>query len=87
MVQLVGPDHVGISLDYVFDQADLIHELETKRHTFPDPQAYSGVPQMAPPEALVDVVAALMQRGYRDLDLEKILGANWRRVAQQVWRA
>jgi membrane dipeptidase len=86
VAQLVGPDHVGVSLDYVFDQEDLVEVLTTRAHTFPDPAAYAGYPHMAPPEVLTDVVAGLMSKGYGDDDLGKILGGNWRRVAQAVWR-
>lgn len=86
LVQRIGPDHVGISLDYVFDQEDLIQELASKRDTFPDPQAYAGIPKMVPPEGLEAMFAALFARGYREADLAKIAGGNWRRVAEKVWR-
>ncbi len=85
VVQLVGPDHVGIGLDYVFDQVELANELATKRHTWPDPDAYAGDLVMLGPEALPEIAIALMRRGYADDDLAKIMGGNWRRVAEAVW--
>jgi membrane dipeptidase len=86
VAQCVGVEHVGISLDYVYDQAELLDALRTMRDTFPDPSAYAGAPRMLPPEGLVDVVAELCVRGYGDPELAAILGGNWRRVAEQVWR-
>ncbi|OAI42569.1 hypothetical protein AYO41_03990 [Verrucomicrobia bacterium SCGC AG-212-E04] len=86
VAQLVGPDHVGLSLDFCFDEVELQHFFATMRDTFPDMQSYQGDARMVPPEALTDIVAGLLQRGYREKDLEKILGGNWRRVAAAVWR-
>jgi membrane dipeptidase len=34
-VGVVGPEHVGVGLDYVFDQDELNEYLEKNRHTFP----------------------------------------------------
>lgn len=86
IVQLVGIDHAGIGLDYVFDQVELKRELETKRHTFPDPEAYAGDIVMAGPEALPLIASELLASGYSKSDLGKVFGGNWRRVAEQVWK-
>ena len=86
MVQLVGPDHVGIGLDYVYDQQELAEHLVTMRETFADDPTYRQQIRMVGPEALPAIVAGLQARGYADSDIGKILGGNWRRVAGQVWR-
>jgi membrane dipeptidase len=86
VVQLTGIDHVGIGLDYVFDQVELAHELETKRHTFPDPEAYAGNLTLAGPEELPTIAAELTAMGYQPDDIAKIFGGNWRRVAAAVWK-
>lgn len=86
VVQLVGPQAAAISLDYVFDQEELIRDLAEKRQTFPDPQAYAGVPKLVPPEALTEIVAGLLLRGYAERDIAMIVGGNWRRIAETVWR-
>jgi membrane dipeptidase len=85
VVQLTGPDHVGLGLDYVFDQEELARELAANRHTWPDPEAYAGELRMLGPADLPAIVDALASRGYADADLAKILGGNWRRIAEQVW--
>ena len=86
VVQLVGPRHVGLGLDYVFDQEELADVLVTMKDTFPDPAAYAGVPNLAGPEVFEPVVAGLLGLGYGDADIAGILGGNWRRVAETVWR-
>lgn len=86
MVQLVGPDHVGFSLDYVFDQQELLDYLATLRETFPDDETLHGAPKMVAPEALPAIVGGLFARGYAEADVAKIMGGNWRRVAEAVWR-
>ena len=35
---------------------------------------------------LVDVAAELLERGYSDQDLKKIMGENWLRVFKRVWK-
>lgn len=86
VVELVGPDHVGIGLDYVFDEAELLAYLKTMRETFRGDSAFREPPRMVAPEALHSIVAGLCGLGYADEDVRKILGGNWQRVAGQVWR-
>jgi membrane dipeptidase len=84
VAQLVGPDHVGLSFDYVYDQQELLGYLASMPETFPE--AYSeGVPMLGP-EALPAVVRGLIARGYDEAALQAILGGNWMRVAREVWR-
>src|SRR5262249_46498605 len=64
VARLVGPDHVGLSLDFCFDEAELQHFFATMRHTFPDTKSYQGDAKMVPPEALTDIVAGLILRGF-----------------------
>lgn len=85
MVQLVGPRHVGLGLDYVFDTAELEAYLEKMRPTFPAHLGYDAAISMVAPEQLVDVVTCLVRRGYGRHDLEAILGGNFLRVAHEVW--
>jgi len=86
VVQLVGPDHVGLGLDYVFDQVELARDLATNRHTWPDADAYAGELRMLGPTDLPAIADALVSRGYGEAELAKILGGNWRRIAEKVWR-
>lgn len=83
-VQVAGPAHVGIALDYVYDQQELVDYLKTMTHSFPD-----GLPpeiRLVAPEDLPVIVARLIGLGYREADLAMILGGNWLRIADANWR-
>jgi membrane dipeptidase len=86
VVQLVGPAHVGLGLDYVFDQVELAEFLVTMPETFPEGTDPGEPIRMVAPEALAPIVEGLVARGYADADIRNILGGNWRRVAERVWR-
>jgi membrane dipeptidase len=84
-VQLVGPTHVGLALDYVYDKQELIDFLTQNRHLFPD--VNPNDPPIAAPGILRDVLSRLIALGYLDQDLGMILGGNWSRIAEQTWRS
>ena len=87
MVQLVGPAHVAIALDYVFDASELDDYLAKNPQLFPPSEGYAAGLRMVAPEALPEVCDALVRLGYSDDDLALILGGSLLRVAEQVWRA
>ncbi|MEM9530977.1 MAG: membrane dipeptidase [Pseudomonadota bacterium] len=83
VAELVGPEHVGLGLDYVYDQQELIDYLKSHPELFgvdPDLKV-----RMAAPEVIPELVAAMLARGYAKDHIRLILGENWRRVAQEVW--
>ncbi len=85
-VQLIGPDHVGIGLDYVFDQRELNDYVRTMAHTFPKSMGYEAGIRFVAPEAIEPIVERLVKLGYPDAALIAILGENFMRVAREVWR-
>jgi membrane dipeptidase len=85
-VQLIGEDHVGLGLDYVFDSAELDEYIKKMAATFPEGMGYDVGMRMIEPERLTDITAQLLRLGYGDSALRKILGGNLLRVAEQVWR-
>lgn len=85
-VQLIGAEHVGLGLDYVFDQAELDDYVTTMAATFPRNSGYERGIRMVAPEQLEPIVDRLLQMGYSDAALAGILGGNLMRVARQVWR-
>lgn len=86
VVQRVGPRHVGIGLDYVFDQAGLDDVLSSSSHTWPAGHSYAAGIKFLGPDALPQVTEELMRRGYGEDDIRGVLGANMLRVAREVWR-
>jgi membrane dipeptidase len=82
----VGVEHVGIGMDYVFDQEGLDADLAKYRLTFPDGWGYDPGIRCKPPEELPEVTAGLLDLGYSEDDVRAILGGNLMRVAAQVWK-
>jgi membrane dipeptidase len=85
VVQLIGPAHAGIGLDYVFDM-DELGDMTTNAATFPPELGYNQPISIVPPEALEEIIGNLLRMGYSERDLRGILGANFARVANAVWR-
>jgi membrane dipeptidase len=83
-VQRVGPDHVGVSLDYCYDMQELLDYLETMKHSFPE--GFSPEIRMIAPEDLPAIVTGLKARGYDEASLAKILHDNWLRIAEANWQ-
>jgi membrane dipeptidase len=86
VVQQVGPKHVSIALDYVFDLGELEEYLAKMKHTFPPEIGYSAESAFVAPEQLPEIVATLLGWGYREDDLRDILGGNLMRLARAVWK-
>ncbi|MDT0441626.1 dipeptidase [Streptomyces johnsoniae] len=85
-VDLVGPEHVGLSTDYPFDHEDFNALLAQSPELFPDCYTRWGTIDFMPPEDLLTVGDALLARGYPEDAVTAILGGNFRRVATAVWR-
>jgi membrane dipeptidase len=85
VTQLVGPQHVALGLDYVFDTQELDDYLAKMGHTFPAELGYEKGVRMVAPEQLEAVVQLLMDWGYSDDDLRAVLGGNLMRLARSVW--
>lgn len=86
LVQLVGPAHVGIGLDWVYDLPSLIEITARSLDTYPAQGYERRDMQIVQPEQLPEVTEGLLKRGYGESDLEDILGGNWLRVARAVWK-
>jgi membrane dipeptidase len=92
VVQRVGPLHVGIGLDYVYNQEqDDLPEDADPAYWFPPEQGYdenfykSSV--FVPPESLSDLGERLFNLGYSANDIAGIWGGNFLRIAQTCWKS
>ncbi|MFT5707718.1 MAG: membrane dipeptidase [Oceanospirillaceae bacterium] len=91
-VQLLGPQHVGLGLDYVYD-AHLDHGPQglNLNHWWPPQYGYNKASEgflnilYAPPERFLEMTPLLEQRGYTQEHIAAIYGGNMRSVAQRVW--
>ena len=86
VADLVGPRHVGIGLDYVFDRQELDDFVTGNPQIFPPELGYGAGIRMVEPERIPAIADALLAGGWSDADLEGFLGANNLRVARAVWK-
>jgi len=86
---LIGPEHVGISLDHSFE-VDVPHAhamFETFPEYWPLSQGYGKKDrQQAHPRNLAEIAAILLKRGMAVRDVEAIFGGNFMRLAARIWR-
>jgi membrane dipeptidase len=85
-VEVAGVRHVGLGLDYVFDQQELIDFVTNHPELFPADKGYANGAKLVPPEQIPEIVQGLERHGYSPGEVEGILGGNWLRVAKQVWK-
>ncbi len=86
VADLVGPQHVGIGLDYVFDRQELDDFVTGNPQIFPPALGYGAGIRMVEPERIPVIADALLASGWSDSDLQGFLGANNLRVARAVWK-
>lgn len=84
VIDRVGPEHVGLGLDYVFDRTTLDENLRLNPTLYP--LGIAGSLQMVEPEALGAIVEGLAKESLTDAQIRGILGENWLRIATRVWR-
>lgn len=97
IVDLVGPQHVGLGLDYWDGQHPFCTDEESialydsfVRAGHWTPETYPRPPYYHPeglesPEQLPNLTRALLDRGFSESDVRKIMGENWVRVLREVW--
>ncbi|MFO6448745.1 dipeptidase [Erythrobacter sp. NE805] len=85
LVKLVGPRHVGLGLDFVFDLAGLEAEKAAMASTFPGGCGYEQPTECTPPEAIPALRAGLAAAGLAGEEIAAILGGNWQRIAEECW--
>ena len=85
VINLVGPEHVGIGLDYVVDKQELIEYVEGHPDIFP-PDKFQDYLSFVEPEQFPEFTELLYQKGYSEDVIQGILGGNFLRVAEQVWK-
>lgn len=94
---LVGPDHVGLGIDYYEGMAGIMPPEQAAREyerliasgiwtaaAYPPPPWHypEGLER---PSGFPRLTAALVTRGFSAQDIHSILGGNWLRVFGQVW--
>jgi membrane dipeptidase len=95
IADLVGHEHAGISLDFdpTLDNEDssgdrncISNVLEEDPEYWPPEAEYNRPIDFLPLNSLPEVCDELFQMGFTESELAGILGGNFRRVAEQVWK-
>ena len=88
VAQLVGPRHIGLGLDYVYYPDLFMRQVKENPGSWPreymrNMQGFNYVP----PEKIPGLTEIMLQKGYCDDDIMGILGENFLRVCERVWKA
>lgn len=95
-LKICGEDHVGIGTDVPFrritenDLEGLRKQLEQRKAagvSAPGEDRPPYIPDLNTPRKIEIVVDALLKRGYTSRIVEKVLGANFKRVFSEIWTA
>ncbi len=94
---LVGIDHTGLGIDY-YEGQHHVADLESAKEKYAerlaegtwDPRDYPPPPYVFPegietPKTLPNLTRRLVERGFSETDIRKVLGGNWLRVFAAVW--
>lgn len=84
-VELVGIDHVGVSTDHSFDQADFHAEIVANPELFDESYTRWGPLEWVSPELFVTLDDVLLARGWSQPDVDAVTSGNFRRVAEAAW--
>jgi membrane dipeptidase len=84
LVQVMGVDHVGLGLDFATENEDDYEYFGYKPEFYPRPPWIypAGIDGFS---AIPNVTRGLVERGYGDEDVRKIVGGNFLRVFRTVW--
>jgi membrane dipeptidase len=85
VMNLAGPEHVGLGLDYVIDKQELVDYIEGHPDVFP-PGKFKDYLVMVEPEQFPEFTELLYQKGYSEQVISGVLGGNFQRVAKEVWK-
>jgi membrane dipeptidase len=88
LVQRVGPQHVGLGLDWVYCEDMFRHVLDANTVAYPAGESggYRTGGKFFSPADLPLLTQGMLQLGYPARDVLDILGGNWLRVATRVWK-
>lgn len=85
-LERVGEDHVGIALDYVFDDQEVAQFAAANPTMFPADAGYGAGMAMIAPWQFDSILEELSRRGLGQQTLQKLMGGNHFRIATEVWR-
>lgn len=85
VIDLVGAEHVGLGLDFVFDRTELDDYVRANPALFPPGLDTATGMGMVAPESMEAIAESLARDNLSDAQIRGVLGENWLRVATKVW--
>jgi membrane dipeptidase len=85
VMDLVGPGHVGLGLDYVIDKQELMDYLQAHPEIFPA-EKMSHYVSLVEPEQFPEFTELLYRKGLDEQVIRGILGENFLKVAREIWK-
>ena len=95
----MGIDYTGLGIDYYLGQwpvedddraqaryRRMIADGHWRTEQYPPPP-YKYPAGIETPRTLPRLTARLVERGFSDTDIRKVLGQNWLRVFREIWGA
>jgi membrane dipeptidase len=86
VAELVGAEHLGLGLDYM-DETDGLTETLARNQTYwPASLGYDQSIEVMAPDTLPRITELLLERGFSQTEVEGVLGENFLKVAERVWK-
>ncbi len=85
VANLIGPQHVGLGLDYVYDMETFAAFVRANPEMYPAESKHFDDSQLAPEDGPA-ITAELLRRNYAENEIRGILGENWLRVCEAIWK-
>ncbi|WP_374598036.1 dipeptidase [Sphingosinicella sp.] len=87
LIQVAGPKHVGIGLDYGFPvDVDVSEIVAANPQFWPTSEGYHGRIDFLAPSILRPLADILLRRGHSEKDVRGVLGENFLDLAERLWR-
>jgi membrane dipeptidase len=88
LIDLAGPRHVGIGLDYAFPvEIEGIDTVIADNPQFwPKNEYPAGATTYAAPAQMRELVEVLLRRGQPERTVRDVMGGNFMRLAREIWR-
>lgn len=86
ITNLVGSDHVSLGLDLIYFHEILNMFYEKAGEVFYPKGYVGGFTDSFQPEKINELIETLLKRKFSELSIINILGANYLRIVNQVWK-
>ena len=85
VANLVGPEHVGLGLDTVYDLETFETFVARMPDSYPPDAGYRDMQQLELEQA-PRITEELLRRRYGEKEIRGILGENWLRLCRELWK-